>query len=95
MDLTQITIAIISLLGGGVIWNIYSTIKMPKKEEREADQQFIQTLLDRVNKLEARIEEQSKQISNLMASNATLSVELNYIKAENEDLKEELKKYSA
>jgi hypothetical protein len=89
MDINQIIIALISLFSGGLGQYMISTKLMPKKEQKDADQNFINTLIQRVSLLEGRIEEQSAQIANLMASNATLLVELNYMKVENESLKKE------
>lgn len=85
--MNEIIIAVIGLLGGGTLQYLISTKFMPKKDEKESDAHFIDTLIQRVTLLEGRIEQLSAQISSLMASNATLSVELNYIKEENIQLK--------
>lgn len=90
MDLTQIIIAIISLIGGGFGWQIVSTFLMPKKDEKEADKAFIDTLIQRVAHLEGRMDEQSKQLTQVMTENAMLKVELDFLRKENQELKEQL-----
>ena len=90
--MNEVIINILLIIGGATGQFILSAFILPKKDKKDADAQFIETLISRVGLLEGRIEEQSKQIQNLMASNATLSVELNFIRQENEELKEELRK---
>lgn len=90
--MNEIIINLLLIIGGATGQFILSAFILPKKDKKDADAQFIETLISRVTLLEGRIEEQSKQVSNLMASNATLSVELNFIRQENDELKEELRK---
>jgi predicted RNase H-like nuclease (RuvC/YqgF family) len=85
---TEVWIAIISLIGGGLGQWILSTFLLPKKDKKEADQQFIETLIQRVSTLEGRIEEQSKQLTTVMEENARLKVEMEYLKKENEELRQ-------
>jgi predicted nuclease with TOPRIM domain len=83
----NIIINILSVIGGGFGWQILSTFVMPKKEKRDADQNFIDTLLDRITHLEARLDEQSKQIQIIIQENASLKIEMNYLIKENTKLK--------
>jgi hypothetical protein len=87
MENNEIIIAILSLIGGGFGQWILSTKIMPKKEKKEFDQQFIETLMERVNILEGRLLEQSAQLTCVMEENARLKVEMEYLKKENEELR--------
>jgi regulator of replication initiation timing len=59
-----------------------STKLMPKKEKKEADAVFIDTLMDRISVLEGRIDQQTIAIKELVKENERLKVELEYIKKE-------------
>lgn len=83
----ELIIAIIAFLGGSVGQYIISSFLMPKKDQKEADQTFIETLIQRISSLEGRIEEQSKQLTTVMEENARLKVEMEYLKKENEVLR--------
>jgi regulator of replication initiation timing len=77
------------VVGGATGQYFLSTIKMPKKDQKDADQHFIETLIQRISNLEGRIEEQSKQLTSVMEENARLKVEMEYLRKENEELKQE------
>lgn len=83
-------IAILSIIGGATGQYLLSTFIMPKKEKRDADQEFIDTLIQRVSHLEGRTDELSKQLTNVMTENAMLKVELDYMKKENHELKKKI-----
>ena len=83
---------ILLIVGGATGQFILSSFLIPKKEKREADQQFIDTLMTRIANLEGRMDEQSKQLTNVMTENAMLKVELDYLRKENQELKSELNK---
>lgn len=85
----QIWIGLIGLLGGSAAQHLISTKFMAKKEKRDADQEFIDTLLQRIYNLEGRLDELSKQLTSVMTENAMLKVELDYIKKENKELKKD------
>ena len=87
--MNELIIALIGLGSGATGQYIISTFKMPKKEEKDADKQFIDTLIQRISHLEGRMDEQSKQLTCVMQENAMLKVELEYLKKENEELKKE------
>lgn len=87
--MNEIIINFLMVIGGATGQYIISTLKMPKKDQKESEQQFIDTLLQRVSILEGRIEEQSKQLTCVMQENAMLKVELEYLRKENEQLKKE------
>lgn len=87
--MNEIIVNILLVIGGATGQFIISTFKMPKKDQKEADQQFIETLIQRVSNLEGRIEEQSKQLTSVMEENARLKVEMEYLRRENEELKQE------
>lgn len=87
--MNEILINLLMVVGGATGQYIISTIKMPKKDQKEADQQFIDTLIQRISNLEGRLDEQSKQLTCVMEENARLKIELEYLKKENEELKKE------
>lgn len=87
--MNELFIALIGLVSGATGQYIISTFKMPKKEEKDADKQFIDTLIERVSHLEGRLDEVSKQLTNVMTENAMLKVEMDFLKRENEELKKE------
>jgi predicted RNase H-like nuclease (RuvC/YqgF family) len=90
MNMNEIIIALIGLAGGGLGQYIISGKLMPKKERKEADQQFIETLLQRISNLEGRLDEQSKQLTMVMEENARLKVEMEYLRKENESYKKQI-----
>jgi len=71
---------IAGLLGGGTLQYLISSKLMPKKEKKEADALFIDTLLNRINVLEARIDNQTIIIKELIAENERLKAEVKYLK---------------
>lgn len=85
----NVFVNILLVLGGATGQFLLSTLLMPKKDKREADQHFIDTLIQRVSNLEGRLDEQSKQLTCVMEENARLKIELEYLKKENEELKQE------
>lgn len=85
---SELWIAIFSFLGGSVGQYIVSSFLLPKKDKKEADQQFIDTLIQRITLLEGRLEEQSKQLTTVMEENARLKVEMEYLRKENEELRQ-------
>lgn len=87
--MNELIIALIGLVSGVTGQYIISTFKMPKKEEKDADKQFIDTLIQRVSHLEGRLHQVSKQLTTVMTENAMLKVEMEFLKKENEQLKKE------
>jgi predicted RNase H-like nuclease (RuvC/YqgF family) len=87
----SVIIAIISAISGGFGWQIISAFVLPKKDEKEADKAFIDTLIQRITMLEGRLEEQSKQLTSVMEENARLKVEMEYLRRENDELRKEAK----
>lgn len=87
--MNEIIVNLLMLLGGATAQYVISTFKMPKKEEKDADKQFIDTLIQRVSHLEGRLDEVSKQLTTVMTENAMLKVEMEFLKRENEQLKKE------
>lgn len=85
---TEIITAIIGAISGGFGWNLISTKIMPKKEQKESEQNFIETLLDRIKNLEGRLDLLTAQCQAVMEKNATLVVEMNYLMKENDRLQE-------
>ncbi len=87
--MNEILVNLLMVVGGATGQYIISTIKMPKKDQKEADKQFIDTLIQRVSNLEGRLDEQSKQLTSVMEENARLKIELEYLKKENDELRQE------
>lgn len=78
--MNEIIIALIGVFGGSLGQYIISTKLIPKKEKKEADQVFIDTLMDRITVLEGRIDQQTIVIKDLIKENAELKAELEYLK---------------
>ncbi|MCZ2339239.1 MAG: hypothetical protein LC127_13820 [Chitinophagales bacterium] len=55
---------------------------MPKKEERAADKEFIETLITRISYLEGKIDTLTSQLNQVMRENERLKVELQHLKGE-------------
>lgn len=87
--MNELIIALIGLVSGATGQYIISTFKMPKKEEKDADKQFIDTLIQRVSHLEGRLDEVSKQLTTVMTENAMLKEDIKFLRRENEQLKKE------
>ena len=85
--MNEIIIGIIGIIGGSTGQYFLSTFFLSKKDERSSDQEFIDTLIQRVYNLEGRTDELSKQLTTLMSENAVLRVELAHIQKENRELK--------
>ena len=90
--MNEIIINILLVISGATGQYIISAFLIPRKDEKEADKAFIDTLLLRIANLEGRMDEQSKQLTTVMTENAMLKVELDYLRRENKELKEELSK---
>lgn len=90
--MNEIIINILLVISGATGQYIISAFLIPRKDEKEADKAFIDTLLLRIANLEGRMDEQSKQLTTVMTENAMLKVELDYLRRENQELKEELSK---
>lgn len=88
--MNEIIINILLIISGATGQYFLSAFIMPKKDQKDADKQFIDTLIQRVTILEGRIEEQSKQLTNVMTENAMLKVELGYLRKEKDELQKEL-----
>jgi hypothetical protein len=86
--MNEIIINILLIVGGATGQFLLSTVLIPKKDKKEADQTFIDTLIQRVSNLEGRLDEQSKQLTTVMEENARLKVEMEYLRKENEELKQ-------
>jgi hypothetical protein len=71
---------IAGIIGGGTGQYLISTKLMPKREKKEADGEFIDKLMDRINILEARIDNQTVIIKELLTENATMKAELSYLR---------------
>jgi len=71
---------IAGLVGGGTGQYLISSKLMPKREKREADEKFIEQLMERVQMLEARLDEQTRIIKELLVENAQMKAELEFIK---------------
>lgn len=97
-NILHILIAIISALGSVGAWRFYET-KLKLKSSREASSQkanenFIQDLQERVNKLEALLVESSEEkdemrdkITSLSSDIAGLKVKIKFLEEENTYLK--------
>lgn len=70
------------VISGGLLQYLISSKIMPKKEKKEADQVFIDTLLRRIDILEARIDNQSIMIKEMIAENERLKMEIKYLKGD-------------
>jgi predicted RNase H-like nuclease (RuvC/YqgF family) len=68
------------LVSGGVLQHIVSSKMMPKKEKKEADAEFIDKLMERINILEARIDNQTVMIKELLVENSRMKAELEYLR---------------
>jgi predicted nuclease with TOPRIM domain len=88
--MNEIIVNILLIIGGATGQYILSAFMIPKKEKRDADQEFIDVLIQRISNLEGRMDEQSKQLTNVMTENAMLKVELDYLKKENAILKKKM-----
>jgi hypothetical protein len=82
--MSEVIIAILSMFGGGLGQYIISSKLIPKREEREADKILIDTLMDRINILEGRIDQQTIVIKDLIKENAELKAELDYLKKDHD-----------
>lgn len=71
---------IMGAISGGFLQWLISTKVMPKKEKRDADALFIDTLLVRVNTLETRLDNQAEIIKDLIIENERLKAEIKHLK---------------
>lgn len=88
---TEVIVGIVAALGGGLGQYIFSSFVMPKKEVKEADKAFIDTLIQRVSFLEGKLDVLTVQINELIKENAILKVELEHLRKENTELVEQNK----
>jgi hypothetical protein len=90
-NLTTIIITVITLLFSGGAWKFYEMIVKNKreknKEERSEQTIYRNDLRLRVDKLEKDKDECSQRLMELTEKVAALTVELSFIKKENERLK--------
>lgn len=70
------------IVSGGLLQHLISTKVMPKKEKKEADALFIDTLLKRVSILEARIDNQTVLIKEMIAENERLKMEIKFLRGD-------------
>jgi hypothetical protein len=71
---------ITGIVSGGTLQYLISSRLMPKKDKKEADAIFIDTLMKRIDVLEARIDNQTVMIKEILVENERLKVELKYLK---------------
>ncbi len=71
---------IAGIVSGGTLQYIISSRLMPKKEKKEADAIFIETLMKRIDVLEARIDNQTIIIKDLIRENEAHKAEIKYIR---------------
>jgi hypothetical protein len=71
---------IAGIVSGGTAQYLISSKFITKKEKRDADEKFIEQLLERVQLLEGRLDEQTKIIKDLLVENAQMKAELEFIK---------------
>lgn len=76
--------------GGGIgIWKAVEYFLIPKKDQKDFDQKFIEQLIGRVNNLEGRIDEQNKMLLEVMRENAELKLKNTLLQEEINDLKKQ------
>jgi hypothetical protein len=68
------------LIGGSTAQYLVSSKFITKKEKRDADEKFIEQLLERVQLLELRLEENTKVVKDLLVENARMKAELEFLK---------------
>ena len=68
------------VVSGGTLQYIISSKLMPKKDKRDADALFIDTLMKRIDVLEGRIDGQTILIKEILVENERLKIELKYLK---------------
>jgi hypothetical protein len=90
--MNEIMLNILLILSGATGQYVLSAFLIPKKDQRDADKQFIDTLIQRIGMLEGSVDLMSKQITTIMTENATLKVEMDYLRKENHLLQMELSK---
>jgi predicted RNase H-like nuclease (RuvC/YqgF family) len=71
---------VVAIISGGTLQYVISTKLMPKREKREADAIFIDTLMKRIDVLESRVDTQTLLIKELIGENERLKVEIKYLK---------------
>lgn len=74
-------------ISGGVVTQLIAVYALPKKDKKEADQKFIDQLMQRISSLEGRIDEQHRILTDTLKENAILKVELALLKDINEELR--------
>lgn len=76
MNWLDILLAVVS---GGTLQYIISSRLMPKKDKREADAHFIDTLLKRIDLLETKVDNQTIVIKDLIRENEAFKAEIKYL----------------
>ncbi len=71
---------ITGIVSGGTLQYLISSKLMPKKDKKEADAVFIDTLMKRIDVLEARIDQQTIMIKEILVENERLKAELKYLR---------------
>jgi len=71
---------ITGIISGGTLQYLISSRLMPKKDKKEADAVFIDTLMKRIDVLEARIDQQTIMIKEILVENERLKIELKYLR---------------
>lgn len=90
--MNEIIINILLVIGGATGQFLLSAFVIPKKDQKDQEQAFIETLIERVSSLEGRITEQSVQLTIVMEENARLKVEMEYLRKENTELMNQINK---
>lgn len=86
----QNAIEFAATLGAGTLLaKIFDWFRLPKKEQKEFDNQLRDELWDRIKNLEGRLDEQNKNIMEAMKENAELKFQLQQVINENSALKKE------
>jgi len=76
--MNEIIINALLLISGATGQYIVSAFLIPKKEKKEAEAGFIDTLLERVSFLEGKIDVMSLQLNEIMRENERLKIQLEY-----------------
>ena len=69
------------VISGGTLQYVVSTKVMPKKEKKDADAYFIDTLIKRIDVLETRVDNQTAIIKDLIKENESLKSEIRYLQS--------------
>ena len=82
--MNEIIVNILLVIGGATGQFILSAFIIPKKDKRESDQQFIDTLIERIGHLEGKIDILSTQLNEVMRENERLKVEMSHLTKKND-----------